>query len=124
MTDEELGFLPATELVPMVRQKKISPVEVIATILKRIERLEPRLNAMTYIAAERAMDAARNAETALMRGATKPLAALLPESVGKSLVQVRSLIVTGTPCSGPRVAPRISAVSALRAASIARSAAM
>ena len=70
MTDEELGFLPATELVPMVRQKKISPVEVIATILKRIERLEPRLNAMTYIAAERAMDAARNAETALMRGAT------------------------------------------------------
>jgi aspartyl-tRNA(Asn)/glutamyl-tRNA(Gln) amidotransferase subunit A len=41
---------------------------VIGTILKRIERLEPRLNAMTYIGAERAMDAARHAETALMRG--------------------------------------------------------
>src|SRR5690348_11332174 len=68
MTDEELGFLPATRLVRQIRQKKISPVEVIGTILKRIERLEPKLNAMTYIGADRAMDAARKAETALMQG--------------------------------------------------------
>ena len=59
MNDDDLGFLPATELVPMIRGKKISPVEVVGTILKRIERLEPKLNAMTYIGAERAMDAAR-----------------------------------------------------------------
>ncbi len=70
MNDEELGFLPATELVPMIRAKKISPVEVVGTILKRIERLEPKLNAMTYIGAARAMDAARHAETALMKGGT------------------------------------------------------
>ncbi len=67
MTDEELGFLPASELAPMIRQKKISPVEVISILLRRIERLEPVVNAFAYLAADQAMDAARASEAALMR---------------------------------------------------------
>ena len=35
MNDEDLGFMPATELAPMIRQKKISPVEVVSAILSR-----------------------------------------------------------------------------------------
>ncbi len=74
MTDEELGFLPATVLAPMIRQKKISPVEVVGTVLKRIERLEPKVNAFAYLAADRAMDQARKAEAELMSG--RPLGPL------------------------------------------------
>ena len=69
MTDEDLGFLPATELAAMIRRKALSPVEVVSTILARIARLEPRLNAFAFLAADQAMDAARAAEAALMGGA-------------------------------------------------------
>jgi aspartyl-tRNA(Asn)/glutamyl-tRNA(Gln) amidotransferase subunit A len=74
MNDEDLGFLPATELAPMIRQKKISPVEVVSTILARIERLEPKVNAFAHLAGEQAMAAARKAEAELMGGG--PLGAL------------------------------------------------
>ena len=68
MNEEDLGFMPATELAPMIRQKKISPVEVMATIIKRIERLEPKINAMAAFGPELAMKHARAAEDALMKG--------------------------------------------------------
>ena len=67
MNDTELGYLPATTLAPMIRRKEISPVEATAAILRRIERLEPKLNAMAHLDAERAMSKARDAEAALMR---------------------------------------------------------
>ena len=69
MNEEDLGFLPATELAPMIRQKQISPVEVMASIIKRIERLEPKINAMAAFGPELAMQHARTAEAALMKGA-------------------------------------------------------
>ncbi len=68
MTDEDLGFMPATELGPMIRQKKISPVEVVSTLLARIERLEPKVNAFAHVAADRAMAQAKQAEAKLMSG--------------------------------------------------------
>jgi aspartyl-tRNA(Asn)/glutamyl-tRNA(Gln) amidotransferase subunit A len=68
MNDADLGYLPATTLAPMIRQKKISPVEVTAAILRRIAALEPKINAMAAQDPERAMDQARAAERALMGG--------------------------------------------------------
>ena len=68
MNDEDLGFMPATELAPMIRQKKVSPVEVVTAILGRIERLEPRVNAFAHLVADRAMDHARKSEAQLMAG--------------------------------------------------------
>ena len=68
MNDEDLGFLPATELGPMIRAKKISPVEVVGGVLRRIEALEPKVNAFAYLAADQAMEKARKAEAALMAG--------------------------------------------------------
>ncbi len=66
MNDEELGFLPATQLAPKIRAKQISPVEVVETILRRVERLNPGINAFATLAADQAMDAAAKAETALI----------------------------------------------------------
>ena len=69
MTDEDLGFLPATDMAAMIRAKTISPVEATAAIIHRIERQEPRLNAFAHFAPEQAMTAARAAEAAVMEGA-------------------------------------------------------
>lgn len=69
MTDEEIGFTPATTLAEMIRTKRLSPVEAMSGLLARIERLEPQVNAFAHLAAEPAMAAARAAEAALMGGA-------------------------------------------------------
>jgi aspartyl-tRNA(Asn)/glutamyl-tRNA(Gln) amidotransferase subunit A len=66
MNDADIGYLPATELAAMIRRRAISPVEVMEAILRRIAALEPRINAFVHLAADRAMDAARAAEAALM----------------------------------------------------------
>ena len=50
-----------------IRTKKISPVELVEAHLVKIERLNPRLNAFVEVDAERAMRAARDAETAIFQ---------------------------------------------------------
>lgn len=69
MTDETLAFTPATELAGLIREKQISPVEIMRATLDRIEKFEPRINAFVHLAADQAMAQARAAETALMQGA-------------------------------------------------------
>ena len=68
MTNEEIGFTPATQLAEMIRSKQISPTEVMRAILDRITALEPKINAFAHLAADQAMDAARAAERALLTG--------------------------------------------------------
>jgi Asp-tRNA(Asn)/Glu-tRNA(Gln) amidotransferase A subunit family amidase len=48
----ELTFLSAVSMAEQIRQKKISPVELIEAHLARIEKLNPRLNAFVHIDAE------------------------------------------------------------------------
>lgn len=69
MTEEDLCFTPATGLVRLIASRAVSPVEVVAAVLERAEALDPRLNAICTWTAERAMDQAREAERAVMRGA-------------------------------------------------------
>jgi Asp-tRNA(Asn)/Glu-tRNA(Gln) amidotransferase A subunit family amidase len=75
-TDEatELCFLPAIELAARIRRREVSPVEVVAAFLHRIEARNPLVNAYTLVLAEAATEAARRAEAAVMSGA--PLGAL------------------------------------------------
>ncbi len=67
MDTEELGFTPATRLAEMVRTKQLSPVELMRGLLERIEAVGSQVNAFAFLAADQAMDAARRAETALMK---------------------------------------------------------
>ncbi len=67
MDTETLAFTPATQLAEMIRQKKLSPVELMTALLSRIDALNPRVNAFAYLAGDAAMDAARAAEAALMK---------------------------------------------------------
>ena len=73
MTDDDICFASATELVARFRSKELSPVEAAAAIVRRIERLEPGINAFSHFAPELALDMARQAEQALMRDDWVPL---------------------------------------------------
>ena len=68
MNNEDLCFTPATELVRMVGGKHISPVEVMQAVVERAQALHPRLNAICTPTYESALECARLAETAVMRG--------------------------------------------------------
>ena len=62
---EKLSLLAAAELV---RAKKVSPVELTQACLKRIEQLNPKLNAFITVTSEKAIDQARAAESEIQGG--------------------------------------------------------
>src|SRR5437870_6313354 len=64
----DLTFLSATEMAKGIREKQLSPVELIEAHLSRVETLNPRMNALGQLAAERAGSQAQAAETAVMGG--------------------------------------------------------
>ncbi len=66
---DSLTHRSAREMARMVRDKKISPVELVQAHLDRIEQLNPQLNALISVDSTRALDAARKAEAAVMQGA-------------------------------------------------------
>jgi aspartyl-tRNA(Asn)/glutamyl-tRNA(Gln) amidotransferase subunit A len=68
MNAEDLCFLPATELAVEISSRNVSPVEVITTVIERIERLEPKINAFSAFTPDRALEDARAAEEAIQRG--------------------------------------------------------
>ncbi|HEY3065367.1 MAG TPA: amidase [Methylomirabilota bacterium] len=69
MNATDLCYTPAIEIVRLIRTKALSPVEVTRTVLERIDSVNPRVNAFCTMTAETAMDTARAAEQAVMRGA-------------------------------------------------------
>ena len=68
MSQIDLSFTPATELAQLIRAKRVSPVEVMEATLSRATALNARLNAICTPTYEAAMDAARAAEAAVLRG--------------------------------------------------------
>ena len=66
---DDLCFLPATELARRLRAKELSAREVMRAHLARIERDNPRLNAIVTLDADGALAAAQRADDALARGA-------------------------------------------------------
>lgn len=65
---EELIYASATTLARRIHDREVSSVEVVQAHLQRIEKVNPRLNAVAQLAAEQALDAARAADAALAQG--------------------------------------------------------
>ncbi len=63
-----LCFTPATELATAIRDRRLSPVELVDAVLARIAALNPQLRAYLTVTDEGARRAARAAEAAVMRG--------------------------------------------------------
>jgi Asp-tRNA(Asn)/Glu-tRNA(Gln) amidotransferase A subunit family amidase len=92
----ELTFLAATTMAEQVRQKKISPVELVDAHLAQIEKLNPKLNAYVQLDADGAREHARRAEAFVTRNhALGPLHGV-PISIKSSVGVAGMLCETGT----------------------------
>jgi len=66
--DHELCFRSATELARLVREREVSARELVEAHLRRIELVNPHINAIVQLDAARAVDAARSADRAIAQG--------------------------------------------------------
>src|SRR6266481_1633114 len=69
---QAMSFFPygtLAEITHEIRSKKVSPVEIIDSHLKRIEALQPKLNAFVHQDPEGAREQARAAESLVVHGA-------------------------------------------------------
>lgn len=85
-----LTTLSATEMARLVCTRRVSPVELVSAHLRRIEALQPRLNAFVAIEGDRALRQAATAETTLMRKSELPPLLGVPVSI-KSSIDVAGL---------------------------------
>ena len=56
---DDLAFLTIAEAARLIEQKRLSPVELTAALVRRAEALDPQLNAYLLPTADRAADQAR-----------------------------------------------------------------
>jgi amidase len=68
LTDDTLHYSSATVLAEAIRAKRVSSLEVVNACLRRIEQVNPRLNAVVQLVADTARANARQADAELARG--------------------------------------------------------
>jgi amidase len=89
---EELTEKSATELLGLIRAREVSPVEIAEAHLRRIEQINPSLNAIVTIAND-VIDQARAAEQAMMNRSSVGLLHGLPITI-KDTIDVAGLRTT------------------------------
>ena len=94
MIHDDLAWRSALEVAALVRDKQLSPVELTAALLARIEALDPGLGAFCLVTADTARAAAREAEIAVMKGEPIGLLHGVPLSL-KDALYTRGLRTTG-----------------------------
>jgi amidase len=67
------AFLPALEQARLVRERAVSPVELVEEYLDRIERIDPVLNTYVTVSAERALAEAREPRPGPFSGVPLPI---------------------------------------------------
>ncbi|MDY6892094.1 MAG: amidase family protein [Chloroflexota bacterium] len=67
MTSLDICWMTATELSRAISEKELSPVDVVKAILERIEVINPKINAYVTVNADLAIEAAKQAEDAVMK---------------------------------------------------------
>jgi Asp-tRNA(Asn)/Glu-tRNA(Gln) amidotransferase A subunit family amidase len=90
--DQELTRMPAHELAGLIRARAVSPVEAVESYLRRIESVNPALNALVTHAPD-APERAREAAAAVMRGEVWGSLHGVPLTV-KDTIDVRGLRAT------------------------------
>lgn len=116
-SDTELVSRSAVALRALIAQRAISPVELMDACIARIETLNPAINAIAATDFERAREAARAAEDAVMRGGQMGLLHGLPLGV-KDLQDTAGLRTTSGNIGRRNHVPKhdIALVTRLRAA--------
>ena len=68
MNKQGIPFLTVAELSEMIREKEVSPVEVTEAYLERIDAVNFKFNSYLTVCRNEALDAAREAESAIAQG--------------------------------------------------------
>ncbi|MBL4758665.1 MAG: amidase [Rhizobiales bacterium] len=87
-------LLPAIDLATMIRDRKISPSELLAAYSARIEKFNPALNAIVQFDSERAQETARAADDIIASGNETPPLFGLPCTI-KDAFEVSGMVSTG-----------------------------
>ena len=110
---DETLFKSAVEMAALVRAKKISAEELVRAHLDRIHQVNPALNAVCKLDSEGALQAARAADAALMRG--EPVGPLhgVPMTI-KDSFDTKGLISTGGTSGRANYVPSADATAVAR----------
>ncbi len=93
MTETDLCYLSALQLRALYQKGEVSPVEVTEAILRRMDQLNPSLNAFITTTPELALKGARAAEEAYQADESPPPLAGIPTSI-KDLVAMTGFRTT------------------------------
>ncbi len=83
---DEIAFLPATRLLALYRDKRLSPVEAATATLARLERYEGAINAFVLYDPETAMTQARASEERWRKGEPQGLLDGVPVAIKDTLL--------------------------------------
>jgi amidase len=119
-TATELWRLSATELAKAIRTRQLSSHEVIQAHLRRIEAVNPSVNAVTVVLAEQALEAAKAADRAVADGDPLPPFHGVPftvkgniDLVGTPTTQGAKALVGAYPTLDAPVVERLKAAGAI-----------
>ncbi|MBN1802701.1 MAG: amidase [Candidatus Lokiarchaeota archaeon] len=93
MKKEDICFLPAIEMVEKIQSQEITSQEITETLIERIERINPFLNAYCTLAFDLARISARKADDAVKKGEKKGLLLGVPLSI-KDVILTKGIRTT------------------------------
>ena len=65
---DKLLFKSAVEIARLIRERKVRAIEALEHFLARVEKYNPKLNAVIWLDAGRALERAKAADAALAKG--------------------------------------------------------
>ncbi len=94
---DDFIYESVTNVARAIRAKEVSSVEVVNAYLKRIEAVNPKLNAVVQLPADAALEQARQADDALARGEHKGSLHGVPMTIKDSFDTAGVVSTWGTP---------------------------
>jgi amidase len=91
---DEIIYASAATIAKMIRERNVSSEEVVRTFIDRIEKVNPKLNAVVQLAIDRALAEARDADSATAKGDVKGPLHGVPITIKDSL-ETAGIISTG-----------------------------
>ena len=90
----EILYASAKSIKEAIQNKKVSALEVVEAHLRRIEEVNPKLNAVVHLASDRALSEAKKADSAMAKGESTGILHGLPMTV-KDSHDTQGLVSTG-----------------------------
>ncbi|MGH7056552.1 MAG: amidase family protein, partial [Acetobacteraceae bacterium] len=88
--DDDLCYMPATELAASFRRRALAPSELMRAVLARIDRLEPRVNAFAARTTDAALAEAAKADAAFLGSDPPPPLTGIPVTI-KDLTMTKGI---------------------------------